>query len=104
MARGFLPSPSSYTLQASINLELLMVCGGIVLGLQAACKNAEVLPHLVATVQQSQSPEVQLLAAQTLRKHIPRFWRRLNQQVPGQLAAWDASSMSCSWVLPNLEA
>ena len=39
------------------------------------------LPHLLATVQQSQSPEVQLLAAQTLRKHIPRFWRRLSNQV-----------------------
>ena len=48
---------------------------------QAACKNAEVLPHLLATVQQSQSPEVQLLAAQTLRKHIPRYWRRLDRQV-----------------------
>ena len=58
------------------------------LGLQAACKSAEVLPHLVATVQQSQSPEVQLLAAQTLRKHIPRFWRRLSQQVLHQHAAW----------------
>ena len=61
------------------------------LGLQAACKTAEVLPHLVATVQHSPSPEVQLLAAQTLRKHIPRFWRRLNQQVPRQLAAWRPS-------------
>ena len=39
------------------------------------------LPHLLATVQQSQSPEVQLLAAQTLRKHIPRDWRRLSSQV-----------------------
>ena len=48
---------------------------------QAACKDAEVLPHLLATVQQSQSPEVQLLAAQTLRKHVPRDWRRLSSQV-----------------------
>ena len=60
----------------------------VALVLQAASKSAEVLPHLVATVQQSQSPEVQLLAAQTLRKHIPRFWRRLSQQVLHQHAAW----------------
>ena len=49
--------------------------------MQAACKDAGVLPHLLATVQQSQSPEVQLLAAQTLRRHIPRDWRRLSSQV-----------------------
>ena len=48
---------------------------------QAACKDAEVLPRLLVTVQRSQSPEVQLLAAQTLRKHVPRDWRRLSSQV-----------------------
>ena len=76
-----LPSPSSCMQQGLDQLGLPAACEGVVLVLQAACKSAEVLPHLVATVQQSQSPEVQLLAAQTLRKHIPRFWRRLTQQV-----------------------
>jgi hypothetical protein len=56
-------------------------CKSASLDAQAACKNVEVLPHLLATVRQSQSPEVQLLAAQTLRKHIPRYWRRLDRQV-----------------------
>ncbi|CAL5224745.1 g7478 [Coccomyxa viridis] len=55
--------------------------------LKAACKDAEVLPHLLATVQQSQSPEVQLLAAQTLRKHVPRDWRRLSSQVQDGMKA-----------------
>ena len=83
-----LPGLSSCTQQGTDQLGLPTACGGVHLVLQAACKSAEVLPHLVATVQQSQSPEVQLLAAQTLRKHIPRFWRRLSQQVRSHLAAW----------------
>lgn len=79
---------------------------------QAACKDAEVLPRLLATVQQSQSPEVQLLAAQTLRKHIPRDWRRLSSQVcllrsaawHTTLAAflWLPEAMSCpAYILPQ---
>ena len=63
-------------------MSSIMVCE------QAACKDAEVLPHLLATVQHSQSPEVQLLAAQTLRKHIPRDWRRLRSQVGPLNMTW----------------
>ena len=47
-------------------MSSIMVCE------QAACKDAEVLPHLLATVQHSQSPEVQLLAAQTPAQAHPR--------------------------------
>ena len=89
MARGS-PFPVHLPVRskASISWDCLRHAEGCSGVAGSSSKSAEVLPHLVATVQQSQSPEVQLLAAQTLRKHIPRFWRRLSQQVLHQHAAW----------------
>ena len=54
---------------------------------QGACKQPEVLHALLGRLRTSDSAEVRLLAAQSVRRHAPKHWRRLSSQVcvPGGL-------------------
>ena len=48
---------------------------------QGACKQPEVLHALLGRLRTSDSAEVRLLAAQSIRRHAPKHWRRLSAQV-----------------------
>ena len=66
---------------------------------QGACKQPEVLHALLGRLKASHSPEVRLLAAQGIRRHAPKHWRRLSPQVGTLSSCYRPEAHTC-WHMP----
>lgn len=65
----------------SVKTNLLPAVVILFCRLQALCKQPAILPAAMDRLRHSESAELRLLAAQTVRKQCRVFWRRLSPQV-----------------------